>query len=160
MNIFASHPKPRVSALWLDDLRKNKMIIESAQLLSGALRWHGITDARLYALSHQHHPCAKWARDNRLNFIWLLQHLVHLKCQWGAPHKSAELIPLFYALAPAIPLAPQTPFPDCTGGSEGIDIHHAYRACLSRKWREDKRPPTWNRGQRPAWAAIHIKTRE
>ena len=38
MNIFAFDKCPMRSALWLDDIRKNKMILESAQMLSTAVR--------------------------------------------------------------------------------------------------------------------------
>ena len=38
MNIFALDQCPMQSALWLDDIRKNKMILESAQMLSTAVR--------------------------------------------------------------------------------------------------------------------------
>lgn len=38
MNIFAFDKCPMQSALWLDDIRKNKMILESAQMLSTAVR--------------------------------------------------------------------------------------------------------------------------
>ena len=34
MNIFALDKCPMQSAQWLDDIRKNKMILESAQMLS------------------------------------------------------------------------------------------------------------------------------
>lgn len=37
MNIFAFDPDPWACALWLDDVRKNKMILETAQLLSSAV---------------------------------------------------------------------------------------------------------------------------
>ena len=38
MNIFALSRCPMQSAWWLDDIRKNKMILESAQMLSTAVR--------------------------------------------------------------------------------------------------------------------------
>ena len=38
MNIFALDKCPMQSAQWLDDIRKNKMILESAQMLSTAVR--------------------------------------------------------------------------------------------------------------------------
>jgi hypothetical protein len=43
MNIFALSECPEQSALWLDDIRKNKMILESAQMLSTAIRSGGLT---------------------------------------------------------------------------------------------------------------------
>ena len=45
MNIFATSPSPDTSALWLDDVRKNKMILETAQLLSASVRINSMSKA-------------------------------------------------------------------------------------------------------------------
>jgi hypothetical protein len=63
MNIFALSECPEQSALWLDDIRKNKMILESAQMLSTAIRWlDPDTTLPVYKLAYMNHPCSKWAR--------------------------------------------------------------------------------------------------
>ena len=76
MNIFALDKCPMQSALWLDDIRKNKMILESAQMLSTAVRWlDPDTTLPVYKLAYMNHPCTKWARKSRANFSWLLSNI-------------------------------------------------------------------------------------
>ena len=100
MNIFALDQCPMQSALWLDDIRKNKMILESAQMLSTAVRTLcPDTDLEVYRVAYLNHPCTIWARQSRANFRWLLSHMSHLFIQKGGVHKSALLIPLFQKYA-------------------------------------------------------------
>ena len=94
MNIFALDKCPMQSAQWLDDIRKNKMILESAQMLSTAVRvLCPDTDLSVYKVAYLNHPCTIWARQSRDNFKWLLSHMAHLYLQKGGNHKSGELIP-------------------------------------------------------------------
>jgi len=62
MNIFVVSPDTMECAKALDDLRLNKMIIETAQLLSTAMRVQGYTGNDIYKSTHVNHPCAVWAR--------------------------------------------------------------------------------------------------
>ena len=120
MNIFALSECPEQSALWLDDIRKNKMILESAQMLSTAIRWlDPDTTLPVYKLAYINHPCSKWARATRGNFMWLIKHMSALFNQKSGAHKSAELIPVFQHYAeygpfpdadfPALPKRPRNP---------------------------------------------------
>lgn len=102
MNVFFIDRDPRVAARGLVDSHVNKMITESAQLLSTAHRvldgverivlrprkndpdklyrvhvWK-LSDGRdniLYQSTHINHPSAKWVRQSTQHYIWLLQHL-------------------------------------------------------------------------------------
>ena len=96
MNIFALSECPEQSALWLDDIRKNKMILESAQMLSTAIRWlDPDTTLPVYKLAYINHPCSKWARQSRSNFKWLLDHMTALFNQKVGSHASSRLLPAF-----------------------------------------------------------------
>jgi len=65
MNIFVTDPSFYKSAIALDDRRLIKMILETAQLLSGAVRLKSVfVPSILYKLTHENHPCAIWAREN------------------------------------------------------------------------------------------------
>lgn len=82
---------PKVAATYMVDSHVNKMILESAQLLSTAHRvldgeqfiilkkkkvWR-IDDERneiLYQATHINHPCAKWIRESVENYQWLVDH--------------------------------------------------------------------------------------
>ena len=65
------------SAWWLDDIRKNKMILESAQMLSTAVRvLCPDTDLSVYKVAYLNHPCTIWAAESPENCAWLLHHAI------------------------------------------------------------------------------------
>jgi hypothetical protein len=72
MNIFYLHENPERCAEMHCDKHVVKMILESAQLLSTA---HHEIDGEpsivCYKSTHEGHPSAVWARENRSNYIWL-----------------------------------------------------------------------------------------
>ena len=154
MNIFCTSSCPTQSALWLDDVRKNKMILESAQLLSNAVRYNDPTfTGHLYKLTHNSHPCSRWARSSKSNFKWLLDHLKALCEQWGQ-HKTALLVPTFeefYGTGHFKSLDP-TPFVNCTASfKHEPDTHLAYRLQMNEKWNNDTIKLSWKRGEVPPW---------
>ena len=61
MNIFITSFDSKEAASHLDDLRLNKMILETAQLLSSAYRHLFGDNELLYKDTHFNHPCAIWA---------------------------------------------------------------------------------------------------
>ena len=161
MNIFAFDKCPMQSALWLDDVRKNKMILESAQMLSTAVRWlDPDTTLPVYKLAYINHPCSKWARKSRANFQWLLHHMSWLFNQKSGEHKSARLIPEFqkYADNGDFPDEYLTPFANCARNLErGVDysdiddVHQAYRMYMNDRWKERNITLTWRWGEEPDW---------
>ena len=160
MNIFAFDPDPWTCALWLDDVRKNKMILESAQLLSSAVAINDPSWAsKVYKPTHLGHPCAKWAMGSRGNFQWLTEYMDNLSYQFGK-HKSADLLPVFkdYWLEGWFPSEAQTPFPNCAANASlGIsfkyveDTHLAYRLYISERWKRDTINLSWTYGEEPTW---------
>lgn len=73
MNIFFLYSSPKKAAEFHCDKHVVKMILETAQLLSTA---HAILDNNgkqvegMYKPTHVNHPCAKWVRENILNYRW------------------------------------------------------------------------------------------
>ena len=161
MNIFAFDKCPMRSALWLDDIRKNKMILESAQMLSTAVRaLCPDTKLEVYKTAYLNHPCSKWARQSRANFQWLLHHMSWLYNQKSGDHKSARLIPEFqkYADDGDFPDEYLTPFANCARNLErGVDysnvddVHQAYRMYMNDRWKERNITLTWRWGEEPDW---------
>ena len=161
MNIFAFDKCPMRSALWLDDIRKNKMILESAQMLSTAVRaLCPDTTLEVYKTAYLNHPCSKWARQSRANFQWLLHHMSWLYNQKSGDHKSARLIPEFqkYADDGDFPDEYLTPFANCARNLErGVDysdvddVHQAYRMYMNDRWKERNITLTWRWGREPDW---------
>ena len=162
MNIFAFDPDPWQSALWLDDVRKNKMILETAQLLSSAVAINDPSWAsKVYKPTHTGHPCCKWVMSSRANFYWLRSYMNDLWSQRGS-HKSAELIPVFeeYFFEGWFPSEARTPFPNCAANADlGIsfkhipDVHEAYRLYICERWKRDTIMLTWIHGEKPSWYA-------
>jgi hypothetical protein len=90
VNIFVVHFNPEEAAKSLCDQHVVKMILESAQLLCGPF------EEAPYKRTHFNHPCAKWVREGKLNYGWLLTHAKAL-CEeytyrYGKRHKSQEVI--------------------------------------------------------------------
>ena len=92
MNIFVLDTDPVKAAKAHCDKHVVKMILETAQMLCTAFE-----DAP-YKKSHFNHPCSKWARASRSNYLWLitLGKALHDEYQYryGAnkTHKSFAVI--------------------------------------------------------------------
>lgn len=117
MNIFFLDEKPSRAAQYHFDKHVNKMIVESAQLLSTT---HRVLDGKptiykdranrnrqtyvmscdkndiLYKSTHVNHPSAKWVRKSCDNYKWLYQLFVELLNEYfirfNKTHKSSELL--------------------------------------------------------------------
>ena len=175
MNIFALDKCPMQSAQWLDDIRKNKMILESAQMLSTAVRllsgkpievslFSNLFSDSIYKVAYANHPCTIWARQSRDNFKWLLSHMSHLWLQKGGEHGSARLIPQLdeYSSTGYFPSEGLTPFANCARNlergvdySEHSDTHEAYRLYMNDRWKENNITLTWRWGREPEWRNKH-----
>ena len=72
------------------------MILESAQMLSAALRLNGINQG--YQVTHKNHPCTKWTRESLSNWNWLQSLATALNQEYKfrfdrqINHKSYDLI--------------------------------------------------------------------
>jgi hypothetical protein len=80
VNIFYLDPDPIIAASMHCDQHLNKMILESAQMLSTAMheRAHIINlslDARyfIYKSAYTNHPCTKWVCESNHNMLWLCE---------------------------------------------------------------------------------------
>lgn len=152
MNIFAFDPDPWQSALWLDDVRKNKMIVETAQLLSTAIRYDDpFTSLPVYRSAYVNHPCTVWTRKSTGNFKWLLEYFNALVEQRGGRHKTAGLRYFFQDWLDTQCVTSATPFPNCTTYKEEVDTHLAYRLYMQDKWKVDVISLSWHHGEKPQW---------
>ena len=103
MNIFFLSLVAREAARLMCDKHCVKMILETAQLLSTAIRLLCDEDeipigmwVKLYKTTHKNHPSAIWARESRDNFMWLLEHGLEM-CQeytrrYGRTHKTQAVL--------------------------------------------------------------------
>lgn len=153
MNIFATYQCPVKSARFLDTKRVNKMILESAQMLSTAINECG--GQAPYKSTHRNHPSNIWARETVGNYLWLLDHMEALAQEYyrrrGKWHKSyREYFQDFLANAVLLPQGAMTDFANCARNKQqGVDytdvkdVHKAYRLYLRERWSKDKLKPVW-----------------
>jgi hypothetical protein len=156
MNIFALHCDPTVAAEMHCDKHVIKMITETAQLLSTALREHGVDDDRLYKRTHVNHPCAKWVRECRGNFDWARRLLAALlseyEYRYGREDKfirARQILVLAAACDLHIPSGGRTSFAQAMPESYKSDNPiSAYRAYYIG---EKLSIASWTRRNEPSW---------
>jgi len=166
MNIFLVDPDPRICAEALDDVRLNKMLVETGQLLSTAYRrLFTTTDQRildtLYKETHANHPCSVWARKNIYNYSWLLEYFHALHREYYHRKNTTHLTwrRLHKVLEEAIegidlnPEANPVEFTfDCSSVfDDKLTIFSKYKECLRNKWLHDLRTPRWRNREKPEW---------
>jgi hypothetical protein len=147
MNIFALDMDPKLAAQYHCDQHVNKMILESAQMLSTVLGGE-------YAPTHANHPCTLWVGKSQANARWLVQlcHALNAECQarYGhrRNHKSMDIINACYLSIDQLPDLPITPFalamPDTLRNPD--DPVQSYRDY----YRLQKSFATWRNGK-PHW---------
>ena len=117
MNIFAVDQCPIVSGSVLPDKVTVKMVLETAQMLSTAVRQHGYDGDDVYKTAHLNHPCSIWCRLNQDNFFWLYLHGIALSDEYtkryGKVHKSLAIIERCGELLGLLPVGELTPHPQC-----------------------------------------------
>lgn len=170
MNIFMVDKDPTKCAQALDSLRLNKMILETAQLLSTAYRHLWLADgqaphADLYKETHTNHPCSVWARKSAHNYRWLVDYFKALHDEWlyrgHTEHTSyRKLYNTFAAPANAImfhTIDTVTFDFDCSNVDEAGSLASRYRTCLFNKWINDSRKPNWEKRGMPDWLTQYQK---
>jgi hypothetical protein len=156
MNIFATSSDPKECAQMLDDLRLNKMIVETAQILCTVLHQRGIHEDWMYKPTHEHHPCVVWAGSYDGNMDWLHSLLCHMCDEWDyrfphrQPHRTGDLVWNLFDKISRIGMD-VTPFPNCSLHKDIEDVHLAYRRTMVDKWNNDKRVPKWTKRGIPRW---------
>ena len=92
MNIFAIHESPVAAARQLCDAHVNKMILETAQIMSTVHYLHDEHKDWMYKPTHKHHPSVRWAAENNCNYGWLWYHWRDMSAEFmrrfKKPHAS------------------------------------------------------------------------
>jgi len=163
MNIFLTTPYTSC-AKDLCDLRLNKMILETAQLLSTAYR-HLFGDLDdLYKVTHVNHPCSIWARKNVNNYAWLYEYWYLLvqerQKRFNKSHLSYDKLK-FLLLPPEATIIIYNNEPitfdfNCSNIHPSTNVYMDYRKCLIQKWLTDKREPKWTNSSKPEWLTEDI----
>lgn len=169
MNLFFTSPSVVRCAMHLDDKRLNKMIVETAQLLSTAVRMHlpkSIPDSRnLYKATHQNHSCAKWVASSPNNYYltWTLlsAYLQEYRHRFHKTHKTTELWSALHEMRCL--MWPDTTLKEISGADEAphcfhplvdrsLPLYTGYQETLRLKWSNDIREPKWTNREVPCFA--------
>ena len=102
MNIFFLDKTPEKSAEMLCDKHVPKMLLESAQMLSTAVRkYEEETNTEplaepIYKSAYPNHPMTKWVCETKHNFDWTLDNALAIydeyKLRFNKIHKSYRVI--------------------------------------------------------------------
>lgn len=154
MQIFAPYSDPVLSAKILDDQRIRKMITESAQLLSAAVRSNNGNTEGLYKYPPSGRELYAWAANSGDNFEWLGIHTLALieeaQHRFSKVPSSAEICRLAIDSGSKMeyPSAGLTPHVNRARSlAHGVDmtsiqdVHDAYRQYLSKRW--ELSSPKW-----------------
>jgi len=94
MNIFFVDKDPSIAAHMLCDKHVIKMIVESAQILSGVQRLCGNNSPSLYKTPTGNKVPINWVMQGQDNYLWLFKHycalLKEYTKRYGKSHKSGN----------------------------------------------------------------------
>jgi len=95
MNIFVLDKDPIKAAQQHNDKHCVKQVLESCQMLSTAIRVCSNDQVEgIYMMAHLNHPCSKWTRQTRSNFLWLCEMTEELfreyTRRYNKTHKSYD----------------------------------------------------------------------
>lgn len=151
MNIFVLDKDPELAAKYHTDKHVIKMILESAQMMSTAIRTTGVDVG--YKMTHLNHPCTIWVRTGLANWKWLGSLAYYLNQEFifrfnkTANHKSYDVIASLPW--PNIPDIGLTPFaqamPEIYRNDDAVIAYRTYylkeKAHLFQ-W-TNREPPFW-----------------
>jgi hypothetical protein len=158
MQLFVTNPDPIICALELDNLRVNKIIMESAQIICTVLHGDGVKGLP-YKPTHAHHPITVWAADKQANLNWVKNyHLALMSEKLLRTDKThASGLPESVLSHISSSKQPETFQNSAKNDSLGLDftwckdVHRAYRLYLSARWATAKQQPRWANRTMPLW---------
>ncbi len=153
MNIFVTHKNPKDCALFLDNVRLNKMIIETGQIISTVLRtqYHD-NNPILYKKAFIYHPCVKWVQEKPEHLVWLIhlffEYTHEYTRRFRKIHKTQRTLGSYFKSVLKYFPAFTTRIHFYNGSLyKNIPLFKAYRLTLYKKWEQDRlkgRPPKFN----------------
>lgn len=174
MNIFVLDRNPIRAARMLADKHCSKMLVESTQMLAGALLKNGCPSDKMpltqkgthYKGAYPNHPCSIWTAESTENFAWLWTHAFSIlqeykkrynKTTHGCEKPLMQMLDLATIYMEDVGCG-MTPFVRALNQSKGenldlldesIDTVTAYREFYIR---DKSRFATWERGTfAPSW---------
>lgn len=158
MNIFVLDLDPQKAAQYHNSTHVRKMILETAQILSTALRENGVTSDLLYKSTHKNHPCVLACKNSHSNFGYTLRLGLRLaqefEYRFGKEHKSKNVLEHICMLLHFIPEG-NFNLPQCMPEEyKSNDIVRSYRTYYLKEkvlMKNGKRMDDWGRRGTPKW---------
>ena len=73
---------------------------------------------KVYKVTHKNHPCTRWVRESKDNYLWTLEHLKGLlreyTYRYNKRHKSGALLPYLSQVLIYLTLDKQNHHRQCT----------------------------------------------
>lgn len=134
MNIFFLDRDVVTCAKYHCDKHVVKMIVETAQLLSTAVRLNGFDNDDVYKITHKNHPSAVWVRSSSTHYIWTLDLLRELLTEYtiryGKIHKTTSVYQTLINIGPIGRcidwIDPPQCMPDDCKSSDTVESYRAY----------------------------------
>ena len=161
MNIFVLDERPEISPTLMGDRHVMKMTLEYAQLLCTA---HRVIDKPkvengMYKATHINHPCARWVRKSRCNYLYLYRMFracaLEYTYRFGSNHKSWEQLSEMLKHPPVkLTKTGMTPFALCMPAQYKQD--DAVAAYLDYYRNEKEHLLQYTKRVAPPWAPITL----
>lgn len=167
MNIFFLDKDQYKAAEYHHDIHLNKMILETAQLLSTA---HHVLDGEnarsdIYKKTHVNHPMAVWVRQDYYNYMWAHDLLVGLIIEYVVRkdkiHASSKLLKPLGIVPKNIKYGDMTIPPLCmpdeykvspvTSFDDVVESYRKYYIHAKQVNKNGKNMATWTKRQQPYW---------
>jgi hypothetical protein len=170
MNLFVTDTDPTAAATHLDDIRLNKMIVESSQMLVIAADLNGLPESKRpltkagkpYSVKgHRHHPVTMWTASSQARFFWhtlyLCAALQEYHYRTGKTHANTHIAAWAQNMHITL-LMGQTmhvgAFQNSSLYKDNEDVVEAYRATMIHKWTNDKIKVKWTKRGPPDWCNL------
>jgi len=165
MNIFVTSFNQLQAVKHLDDLRLNKMILETALMLSTSYRILFGDNEQVYKTSFLNHPCTIWARKNIYTYSWLVDYFdAAAKEKYyrdSTIKKNVNMHLSYIKLYKIFNTKYNQDYKEkisndffdfnCTDFKEEKNIIKAYQQYMNKKWNNDLRSPKWTGNNIPSF---------
>ena len=145
MNIFHLNDSPSASAKDLCDKHVPKMLLETCQMLSTAVRNQipqVIKDDLVYKSAYPKHPMTIWVGNSYRNFVWTYEHGVEINKQYqyrfGKIHKSERILT-------TVPLCMPDQYKWCDNHIDSYREYYFHDKQYFAQWNKGVRKPRWFR---------------
>lgn len=158
MNVFVLDESPQKASIYHIDKHVVKQILESAQMLSTAVRLNNAGDHPVYKIAYAKHPCTIKCTTNRANYRWVLDLMICLSKEFEhrfeKTHKSSKLIEYLSEMTCTIPegvIEYAQAMPDEHKNNCAVTAYrNYYRSC--KMFNKNGAPMGfWTKREKPEW---------